>query len=84
MVKLELAGVRPDEIRLVTEGPRLLVQGTRRDEHCVQGMGCHCMEIAYSRFQRVLELPELSDAAEIATSYVDGMLLVRIKTEGGS
>lgn len=84
LIKLELAGVRPDEIRLVLEGTRLLVQGTRRDEHCVQGMGCHCMEIAYSRFQRVLELPDLSESAELATSYVDGMLLVRIKAEGRS
>ena len=62
LVKLELAGVRPDEIRLAAEGPRLLVQGARRDEHCLQGMGCHCMEIAYSRFQRVLELPGLSES----------------------
>ena len=43
-------------------------------------MGCHCLEIAYSRFQRVVELPGLSTAAEIMTSYVDGMLLVEIKT----
>ena len=84
LVKLELAGVRPDEIRLVTEGDTLLVQGTRRDEHCHQGMGCHCMEISYSRFQRVLELPGLSDAAGIVTSYIDGMLLVRIKMGGRS
>jgi HSP20 family protein len=84
LVKLELAGVRPDEIRLVTKGTMLLVQGSRRDEHCYQGMGCHCMEIAYSRFQRVLELPGLSETAEIMTSYVDGMLLVRIKTGGRS
>ena len=84
LVKLELAGVKADEIQLAAEGRRLLVQGTRRDEHCVQGMGCHCMEIAYSRFQRVLELPDLSESAEIVTSYVDGMLLVRIRTERGS
>jgi HSP20 family protein len=82
LIKLELAGVKPDEIRLVAEGDRLFVKGTRRDEHCEQGMGCHCMEISYSRFQRVVELPGLSGAGEIVTSYVDGMLLVRIKTGG--
>ena len=49
LIKLELAGVKLDDIRLVAEGPTLLVQGTRRDEHCHQGMGCHCMEIAYSQ-----------------------------------
>ncbi len=79
LIKLELAGVRPEEVRLVIEGSNLLVEGTRRDEHCVQGMGCHCMEIAYSRFQRVVELPELAEPAELMTSYIDGMLLVRIK-----
>ena len=56
------------------------MDGTRRDEHCHSEMGCHCLEIAYSQFQRVVELPGLSEAAEIVTSYVDGMLLVRIKT----
>lgn len=72
--------MRLDEIRLATEDSRLIVQGTRRDEHCRSGMGCHCLEIAYSQFERSVELPGLSEAAEIVTSYVDGMLLVRIKT----
>jgi HSP20 family protein len=84
LVKLELAGVRPDEIRLGTEGSTLVIQGSRRDEHCQKGMGCHCMEISYSSFERAVELPGLSGSAEIATSYVDGMLLVRIKTGGRS
>ena len=29
LVKLELAGVRLDEIRLMTDGPHLIVEGTR-------------------------------------------------------
>ena len=68
LVKFELAGVRLDEIRLATEASMLIVHGTRRDEHCHSGMGCHCLEIAYSSFQRAVELPGLSEAAEIVTS----------------
>ena len=82
LIKLELAGVKLDDIRLVADGHTLLVQGTRRDEHCHQGMGCHCMEIAYSQFRRVLELPGLATAPEMVMSYVDGMLLIRIKAGG--
>jgi HSP20 family protein len=82
LIKLELAGVKLDDMQVVVNGPTLLVQGTRRDEHCCHGTGCHCMEIAYSHFRRVLELPGLATASEMVTSYVDGMLLVRIKARG--
>ncbi len=84
LIKLELAGVRADEIRLVARNSMLVVRGTRRDHHCYQSMGCHCMEISYSQFERAIELPGLPESVEILTSYVDGMLLVRIKTEAGT
>ena len=82
MVKLELAGVRPDDVTLCARGTALLVQGTRRDEHHYHGHGVYSLEIAYSRFERALELPGLSEAAEIVTTYRDGMLLIRITTGG--
>jgi HSP20 family protein len=85
LVKFELAGVRPEDVRLEAHGSTLLVQGTRRDESCLcEGLCCHRLEIAYSRFERILELPGLSDAVEIAASYHDGMLTVRIVMEGRS
>jgi ATP-dependent Lon protease len=55
LVKLELAGVRPEDVRLSVRGNTLLVQGTRRDESLREGLNCYLMEIAYSRFERVLE-----------------------------
>jgi len=84
LVKLELAGVCPEDIRLAARGSMLVVQGSRRDEKRCEGVWFHLLEIAYCRFERVLELPGLTERAEIATSYEHGMLLVRIKTGGGS
>jgi HSP20 family molecular chaperone IbpA len=39
------------------------------------------MEIAYSDFERSLELPCDLGRADITTEYRDGILLVRIATE---
>jgi HSP20 family protein len=82
LVKLELAGVRPEDVRLEARGSVLRVQGTRRDAGPCAGLCCHQLEIAYSRFERVVELPELSESVELVTTYHDGMLMVRIVTEG--
>ena len=84
LVKLELAGVRPEDVRLEARGPALRVHGTRRDECPCEGLNCHQLEIAYSRFERTLELPGISESVAITTSYLDGMLTVRIVTEGRS
>jgi len=82
LVKLELAGVRPEDVRLGVRAGSLLVQGTRRDESRREGFNCYRMEITYSRFERTLELPGISEASEVRVSSVGGMLLVRIVTEG--
>jgi len=81
LVKFELAGVRPEDVRLALRGQMLLMQGTRRDEWLTEGLGCYRLEIAYSRFERVIELPGISEAAKIEATYREGMLLVRIVTE---
>lgn len=81
LVKLDLAGVRPEDVQLEARGSRLTVRGTRRD--CVTEEGCHYyrMEISYSHFERDLELPCPVEEARIATEYRDGMLLVHITPE---
>jgi HSP20 family protein len=84
LVKIELAGVRPEDVRLEARSSTLLVHGTRRDDCPCHGRDCHRLEIAYSRFERTLELPGISESVAITTSYLDGMLTVRIVTEGRS
>jgi HSP20 family protein len=82
LVKFDLAGVAPEEVDLSAHGSRLTVRGRRRDCDREEGCVCYLMEIAYSVFERTLELPCPLDRAEINAEFRHGMLLVRIETEG--
>jgi HSP20 family protein len=84
LVKFDLAGVRPEDVRLSVAGRRLTVRGTRRDATLEESCHCYRMEIAYSHFERSLELPYDLERAHITTEYREGMLFVRVRTEPGS
>jgi HSP20 family protein len=77
LVKFELAGVRPEDIELEVLGGHMKVSGTRRDEPAGERV-YYQMEIAYSRFERHLELPVDLKRARITTAYRDGLLLVHV------
>jgi HSP20 family protein len=79
LVKFDLAGVRPEDVRLAVSGGRLLLSGIRRDWCIEDGCNYYRMEIAYSNFARGIELPVNLEAAELTTEFQEGMLLVRIK-----
>ena len=82
LVKLELAGVRAEDITVAACGSRLTISGTRRDRMVEEGWSCYAMEIAYSRFERSISLPCNLEAARIAIEGAEGMLLVHVMTEG--
>jgi HSP20 family protein len=82
LVKFELAGVRPEQLELRAAGRYLTVHGQRMDTEVSEGREFYRLEIAYSRFQRTVELPCNLDQARLVTEYHAGMLLVRIITEG--
>jgi HSP20 family protein len=82
-VKFELAGVRSEDIDLEVQGTRMRLRGVRRDCAPPGARRVYQMEIAYSGFERIVELPCDLDRADVSTSYRDGMLLVHIRTEGG-
>jgi HSP20 family protein len=82
LVKLDLAGVRPEDVHVAVSGRKLKVKGSRRDRAIHEGCRCYRLEIAYSGFEREIELPVELDPADIVTEYRDGMLLVRISLDG--
>jgi HSP20 family protein len=81
LLKFDLAGVRPEELAVSVCGRCLTVRGCRRDWFADEGQHHYLMEIAYSKFERSVELPEDLEPGDIATEYRDGLLLVRIQTE---
>lgn len=79
VVKLELAGIRTEDIQLSISGCFLTIQGKRRDLALGDKQQIHLMEIAYNRFERAIELPCDLENSEISTDYRDGMLLIRVE-----
>src|ERR1041384_6051416 len=80
LVKVDLAGVRPEEIEIEISGPVLQLRGTRRDAFCQETIAYHQMEITYSRFEKTLRFPCAIEGAEIERDYRDGLLLLRLRS----
>lgn len=80
LVKMELAGVKPDDVSIDIDGNALHIHGARRDYTCDEVLGHQNMEIAYQRFFRTVELPHRVDAMQISLDFRDGMLLLRVQS----
>jgi len=78
LLKFDLAGVRPEDIEVAVGDNHLTVRGARRDCSLEEGCCHYRMEIAYSRFERRIEIPGDLSTAHITTEYRDGMLIIRI------
>jgi len=83
LVKFELAGVTNDDVALKVQGRRLTLAGVRRDWLVEECSAHYSMEIAYNRFERVIELPCDLEHARLDLEFRDGILLVRVTPEGG-
>jgi len=80
MVKIELAGVAPDELEVVISGNTLVVAGVRRDETFSESVSCHQLEITYSRFERAISFPCPIEGAVVERRYKDGLLILHLRS----
>jgi HSP20 family protein len=78
MIKIELAGVRPQDVSVTLDGDVIRVVGRRRDCVAHETRGCRSLEISYERFERSFRLAGPLDQSQIVTEYRDGMLLVKV------
>lgn len=78
ILKFDLAGVRPEDVKVSIDGNQVLVTGVRRDVFIEHDWTCYSSEITYSHFERSIALPNEIENAKIKMEYRDGILLIRI------
>ena len=83
VIKVELAGMRREDLELTIEANRLRISGQRPD-------GCRkakckflVMEINYGFFESVIELPEGYDLAQAKAAYQNGFLRIDVPVVSG-
>jgi HSP20 family protein len=83
VIKVELAGMRKEDLQLVIEGNKVKISGQRPD-------GCRSpkckfllMEINYGAFESVVELPDGYDLPHARAAYQNGFLRIDVPLQKG-
>jgi HSP20 family protein len=78
VVKVELAGMRSDNLEITIEGNRLRISGNRPDGCRAPKCSFLVMEINYGPFESVLELPAGYDLSQAKAAYLNGFLRIDV------
>jgi HSP20 family molecular chaperone IbpA len=76
-VRMEIAGVDPEQVAIRLEGRALTIEGERPPGHDSR-VGYQHMEIPYGHFERRVELPVDVDGSRGGASYRAGFLTVSL------
>jgi HSP20 family protein len=78
VIKAELPDVKREDISVTFENDVLTLKGERKQEHTTTRERFQRVERRYGSFTRSFTLPSSVDAAQIAASYKDGVLTIRL------
>ena len=84
VIKVELAGIRKEDLEISIEGARMTITGARRDECRNGNSNFQVMEIHYGAFASVVELPSGFDLTQARASYQNGFLRVDVPAGTGA
>lgn len=82
--RLELPGMKPDDIDIRVAGQVLTVRGQKREEREDRRRGVQYSERHFGQFSRTVTLPTRVDADKIDATYRDGILTIILKKESGA
>src|SRR5437763_3981164 len=78
VVKVELAGVEPNDVDLSVEDSTLTIRGERKFYENVQEENFHRVERRYGAFARSLTLPQTAEAERIEASFDKVVLTIEV------
>ena len=78
VIKVELAGMRSDDLEITVEGNRLRICGQRPDGCRTAKCSFLVMEINYGPFESVIELPTGYDLSQAKAAYLNGFLRIDV------
>jgi HSP20 family molecular chaperone IbpA len=76
VVKVEIAGMKEEELEVTLDGRLLSIRGIRRDSGAK--LRYQQMEIQYGPFETDVEVPRALDYEQLEASYDNGFLTVRL------
>jgi HSP20 family protein len=78
VIKVELPGMKSENLEITIEENRLRIAGNRPD--CCRAQKCSflIMEISYGPFESVLDLPSGYDLSQAKAIYVNGFLRIDV------
>ena len=78
VIKAELPDVKKEDIGVTVENNVLTLTGERKQEESVKREQFQRVERRFGSFSRSFSLPATVNASQIAASYKDGVLTVRL------
>ncbi len=80
-LKLDLPGVKKEDVKISFEDGRLTISGERKQEKEAENYKYHRVERTFGNFYRAFNLPKKIKAENISAEFQDGQLTVNIPKE---
>lgn len=78
VIRMELAGVRREDLDIQVNGNYLVVRGRRAEQHPLKKENYHQMEIHYGSFARVFRMPNKMVLKDVAAEIENGFLTLTV------
>ncbi len=76
VIKVEIAGMNPDDFSIAFADRILQIRGVRRDKQ--HKLSYHCLEVQYGEFLSEVYLPGNYEESEIDAQYENGFLTITL------